>query len=240
MRDPGTPAGYALTVPRPMIVNRLISEILFGFTGLMGIINPIGIAFLFLERTESLTEHERDMLAKKVAFNSFIVLMVAFFAGTPVLHFFGISMEALRIGGGFAVAVSGWRMLNEPDVPGGGDSPVKPIDANAIMTRAFFPLTMPLTTGPGSIATAIALNANRTHKLSEFMLSSIVSLAVSALVAVVIWQTYSRSAFLARYLGTEGTKVAMRVSAFLLLCIGVQIMLTGFSEFLQPIADQIK
>lgn len=72
------------------------------------------------------------------------------------------------------------------------------------------------------------------------MLSSIVSVAVSALAALVIWQTYSRAAFLARYLGTEGTKVAMRVSAFLLLCVGVQIMLTGFSEFLQPIADQVK
>ncbi|MBN3821192.1 MarC family protein [Paraburkholderia sp. Se-20369] len=223
-----------------MIVNRLISEILFGFTGLIGIINPIGIAFLFLERTESMTEHERDMLAKKVAFNAFIVLLVAFFVGTPVLHFFGISMEALRIGGGFAVAVAGWQMLNEPDVPGGGDTPVKPIDASTVMKRAFFPLTVPLTVGPGSISTAIALNANRTHKLSEFVLSSLVSLAVSALVAVVIWQTYSRSAFLARYLGTEGTKVAMRVSAFLLLCIGVQIMLTGFSEFLRPIADQVK
>ncbi|AYY56517.1 MarC family protein [Burkholderia multivorans] len=223
-----------------MIVHRLISEILFGFTGLMGIINPIGIAFLFLERTETLTEHERHLLAKKVAFNAFIVLMVAFFVGTPVLHFFGISMEALRIGGGFAVAVSGWQMLNEPDVPGGGDTPVKPIDANAIMTRAFFPLTVPLTVGPGSIATAIALNANRTHKLSEFMLSSIVSIAVSALIGVVIWLTYSRAALLARYLGTEGTKVAMRVSAFLLLCVGVQIMLTGFSEFLRPIADQIR
>lgn len=228
---------------RTMIVNRLISEILFGFTGLIGIINPIGIAFLFLERTEALTEHERDLLARKVAFNSFVVLLVAFFAGTPVLHFFGISMEALRIGGGFAVAVAGWQMLNEPDGPGGpggGDTPVKPIDANAIMTRAFFPLTVPLTVGPGSIATAIALNANRTHKLSEFMLSSIVSIAVSVLVAVVIWQVYSRSALLARYLGSEGTKVAKRVSAFLLLCIGVQIMLTGFSAFLQPIADQAK
>ena len=223
-----------------MIVNRLISEILFGFTGLIGIINPIGIAFLFLERTEALTEHERDLLARKVAFNSFIVLLVAFFAGTPVLHFFGISMEALRIGGGFAVAVAGWQMLNEPDGPGGGDTPVKPIDANAIMTRAFFPLTVPLTVGPGSIATAIALNANRTHKLSEFMLSSIVSIAVSVLVAVVIWQVYSRSALLSRYLGSEGTKVAKRVSAFLLLCIGVQIMLTGFSAFLQPIADQVR
>ncbi|WP_175921029.1 MarC family protein [Burkholderia latens] len=224
-----------------MIVNRLISEILFGFTGLIGIINPIGIAFLFLERTEALTEHERNLLAKKVAFNAFVVLLVAFFAGTPVLHFFGISMEALRIGGGFAVAVAGWQMLNEPDGPAaGGDTPIKPIDANAIMTRAFFPLTVPLTVGPGSIATAIALNANRTHKLSEFMLSSIVSIAVSALVAVVIWLTYSRAALLSRYLGTEGTKVAKRVSAFLLLCIGVQIMLTGFSEFLQPLADQIK
>ncbi|WP_179404470.1 MarC family protein [Burkholderia guangdongensis] len=223
-----------------MIVDRLISEILFGFTGLIGIINPFGIAFLFLERTESLTEHERGVLSKKVAFNAFVVLLVAFFAGTPVLHFFGISIQALRIGGGLAVAVAGWQMLNEPDVPGGGDTPVKQIDAATVMTRGFFPLTVPLTVGPGSIATAIALNANRTHKLSEFVFSSLVSVVVSVLVAIVIWLTYSRAAFFARHLGTDGTKVAMRVSAFLLLCVGVQIMLTGFSEFLQPIADQIK
>ncbi|WP_186028943.1 MarC family protein [Burkholderia gladioli] len=222
-----------------MIIDRLISEILFGFTGLMGIINPFGIAFLFLERTDSLTERQRAVLARKVAINAFIVLLVAFFLGTPVLHFFGISMEALRIGGGFAVAVSGWQMLNAPDVPG-GDAAVKPIDPRNVMARAFFPLTIPLTVGPGSIATAIALNANRTHKLSEFLLSSIVSVAVSALVALVIWQTYSRAEVLARYLGTEGTKVAQRVSAFLLLCVGVQIMLTGFSAFLQPLTDQIK
>lgn len=223
-----------------MIVDRLISEILFGFTGLMGIINPFGIAFLFLERTESLTEAQRAALARKVAINAFIVLLAAFFVGTPILHFFGISLEALRIGGGLAVAVAGWQMLNEPDVPTGGDTAAQPVEARNAMARAFFPLTIPLTTGPGSIATAIALNANRTHKLSEFVLSSIVSVAVSALAALVIWQTYSRAAFLARYLGTEGTKVAMRVSAFLLLCVGVQIMLTGFSEFLQPIADQVK
>ncbi|MFP3560546.1 MarC family protein, partial [Paraburkholderia sp. SIMBA_049] len=66
--------------------------------------------------------------------------------------------------------------------------------------------------------------------------SSIVSIAVSALVAVVIWLTYSRAALLSRYLGIEGTKVAKRVSAFLLLCIGVQIILTGLTGFLTPIA----
>jgi multiple antibiotic resistance protein len=224
---------------RPMILHRLISEILFGFTGLMGILNPFGIAFLFLERTDSLNERQRAALARKVAINAFIVLMVAFFFGTPVLHFFGISMEALRIGGGFAVAVSGWQMLNAPDVPG-GEAEVKPLNPHNVMARAFFPLTIPLTVGPGSVATAIALNANRTHKLSEFLMSSIVSVAVSALAALVIWQTYSRAEVLARYLGAEGTKVAQRVSAFLLLCVGVQIMLTGFSAFLQPLADQAK
>jgi multiple antibiotic resistance protein len=220
------------------MVESLISDILFGFTGLISIINPFGIAFVFLDRTASLTTEERTVLARKIAVNVLCVLLVAFFFGTPVLHFFGISMQALRIGGGLAVAVSGWNMLNAPDAPpADADPAVKRVDADNATSRAFFPLTVPLTTGPGSVATAIALNANRTHKLSEFVLSSIASVVISLIVAVVVYVIYSRAVIFARYLGVEGTKVAMRVSSFLLLCIGVQIMLTGFSEFLIPIAQ---
>ncbi|HIH2651200.1 TPA: MarC family protein, partial [Burkholderia cenocepacia] len=94
-----------------MQLDRLIPEILFGFTGLIGIINPFGMAFVFLERTQSLTEAERAVLSKQLATNVFFTLLVIFFVGAPVLNFFGISMEALRIGGGFAVAVAGWSML---------------------------------------------------------------------------------------------------------------------------------
>jgi multiple antibiotic resistance protein len=68
------------------------------------------------------------------------------------------------------------------------------------------------------------------------VLSGIASVVISLAVALTVYVVYSRSDVFARYLGTEGTKVAMRVSSFLLLCIGVQIMLTGFSEFLIPIA----
>jgi multiple antibiotic resistance protein len=212
----------------------LISEILFGFTGLISIVNPFGIAFVFLERTETLTFEERRALAKKIAINALCVLLVAFFVGTPILHFFGISMQALRIGGGLAVAVSGWQMLNAPDVrPSNGA--VKNVDADNAMSRAFFPLTIPLTTGPGSIATAIALNANRTHKFSDFLMSGVASIAISVLVALVIYGTYSRAGVFAKYLGIEGTKVAMRVSSFLLLCVGVQIMLTGIADFITPL-----
>jgi multiple antibiotic resistance protein len=218
------------------MVFSLISDILFGFMGLISIINPIGIAFVFLDRTASLTTEERTALARKIAINVVGVLLVAFFIGTPILHFFGISLMALRIGGGLAVAVAGWQMLNAPDTPPGEQPAVKRVDADNAMSRAFFPFTIPLTTGPGSIATAIALTANRTHKLSEFVVSSIASVVITFAVAVTVYLIYSRAVIFARYLGVEGTKVAMRVSSFLLLCIGVQIMLTGFSEFLIPIA----
>jgi multiple antibiotic resistance protein len=222
------------------MIDSLISDILFGFTGLISIINPIGVAFVFLDRTATLTDEERRLLAKRVAINAFSVLVAAFFVGTPILHFFGISMEALRIGGGLAVAVSGWQMLNAPEPESREvvvDHPVKPMSASSAAGKAFFPLTIPLTTGPGSIATAIALNANRTHKLSAWLLSSVASIIISALVMLVIYYVYSRAARLSQYLGVEGTRVAMRVSSFLLLCIGVQIILTGLTGFLTPIAD---
>jgi multiple antibiotic resistance protein len=225
------------------MIASLVSDILFGFTGLISIINPVGVAFVFLDRTASLSDEERRALAKHVAINAFFVLLVAFFVGTPILHFFGISLEALRIGGGLAVAVAGWQMLNAPEA--GPRAPTDP-ELRAATTgpgsasgsgsdKAFFPLTIPLTTGPGSIATAIALNANRTPKLSAWVTSSIASVVISALVMVVIYYVYSRAARLSQYLGVDGTRVAMRISSFLLLCIGVQIILTGLTGFLTPI-----
>jgi len=126
-------------------------------------------------------------------------------------------------------------MLNAPET-----GPRPPTDPEVRTTgtgssKAFFPLTVPLTTGPGSIATAIALNANRTHQLSAWVTSSIASVVISVLVMLVIYYVYSRAARLSQYLGVDGTRVAMRISSFLLLCIGVQIILTGLTGFLTPI-----
>jgi len=218
-------------------IDSLLSDILFGFTALISIINPIGVAFVFYDRTSALTEEARRMIARRVAIYALFVLLVAFFAGAPVLHFFGISIEALRIGGGLAVAVAGWQMLNAPDAPApGAHQSVTRVDPELAVQKAFFPLTIPLTTGPGSIATAIALTANRGHfKLSEYLLSAMASVVISVLVMVVIYLVYSRSARLAHYLGVNGMRVALRVSSFLLLCIGVQIVLTGVQGFLAPL-----
>ena len=89
------------------VIAKLISAWLFGFSTMLSIINPFGIAFVFHDMTRWLTQRERSRLARRIGINSFIVLVVAMFLGSRVLSFFGISLEALRIGGGLAVAAAG-------------------------------------------------------------------------------------------------------------------------------------
>jgi multiple antibiotic resistance protein len=98
-----------------------------------------------------------------------------------------------------------------------------------------FPLTIPLTTGPGSIATAIALSANRPAIMQGALLSSLVSLVVAIAVSLTILNAYNYSSSMARLFGREGTYTVTRMSAFLLLCVGVQIMLTGTLDAIQTL-----
>ena len=155
------------------LIAKLISLWLFGFSTMLSIINPFGIAFVFHDMTRWLTNGERARLARQIGINSFIVLVVAMFLGSRVLSFFGISLEALRIGGGLAVAAAGWSMLRAE--PTESTSPPAAMDTAPIERMAFFPLTMPLTTGPGSIAAAIALGAERSDGGGDVLLISALS-----------------------------------------------------------------
>ena len=207
----------------------LLREFLFGFGTLFAIINPYGLSFVFLDRTKSLSDTERRVLARHVAISAFGVLVVSLFAGAVILRFFGISLPALRIGGGLVVAVSGWQMLHEKPPPEGQAS-VAPPSSEALKRMIIFPLTIPLTTGPGTIATAIALSANQTAAVQGALLSSLVSLVVAIAISITILNAYTYSGSMARLFGREGTYTVTRISAFLLLCVGVQIMLTGTLE----------
>jgi multiple antibiotic resistance protein len=204
----------------------LLQQFLFGFSTLFAIINPYGLSFIFLDRTIALSSRERRIVARRIAVTGFFVLVVSLFAGAAILRFFGISLPALRIGGGLVVAASGWTMLHEP-VREEGQNPGAPQTLDQLRRMIFFPLTIPLTTGPGSIATAIALAANRPVELHGAVLSSLVSVVVALAVSLTIMNAYSHAGSMARLFGREGTHAVTRLSAFLLLCVGVQIMLTG-------------
>jgi multiple antibiotic resistance protein len=209
----------------------LVTDFLIGYMALFSIINPFGVSFVFLSMTEGLTEQARTHIARGVGVYSFVVLVVSLFIGSQIMRFFGITVPALRIAGGLVVALSGWSMLTAPDDDESATPPV-PAHATQMENKIFFPLTVPLTTGPGAIATAIALGANRTGELREIVISILASLLIAVLVAVTVMVAYANASTFSRWVGRAGTRVITRLSAFLLLCVGVQIILTGVSDAL--------
>jgi multiple antibiotic resistance protein len=170
-----------------------------------------------------------------VAINSFFLLIASFVIGSHILAFFGISIPVVQVGGGLVVIANGWGMLmrkEEPDRKGDVHHNVNPAD---IFRNAFFPLTMPLTVGPGSISVAITLGANEPHHLGPNVWAILAAVVGSAIVAVSIFLCYGFSDRLAQVLGDNAMNVIMRLSSFLLVCIGVQILWNGASALLRTI-----
>jgi len=212
----------------PLPLGSVIGAFLLAFPALFSIVNPIGAALIFNQVTtgRSLAEHQR--LAGKVGSYSAIVLLASLWLGGYVLTFFGISLAALRIAGGLVVAIRAWGLLMQPaeheERKATAAAPVQESDDDEV---AFFPLTMPLTTGPGTIAVAIALSSQRPSSgIGTLAFFGGMSLA-AACVALSIWLCFRWSDRVVALLGKGGARILSRLIAFLLLCVGVQIVVTG-------------
>lgn len=208
--------------------NVFIDTVLLSYAALFPIVNPVGSAPLFLGLTQFCTDKVRNSLALRVAINSFFLLLGSMLIGSHVLEFFGISLPVVRIGGGAVVTVFGWKLLNSDERPDGERDAQK--DTSPI-PDPFYPLTMPLTVGPGSISVAITLGSQRPR---EGGWSELVQFGSAELVAIlgIVLSIYLCYRFAERtvvMLGKTGTNVVVRLSAFIMLCIGIQILWSGWS-----------
>jgi len=195
---------------------------------LFPIVNPLGGAPIFLSLTGHLPSQVQRQLAWKIAVNSFLLLMGSLFIGSHVLRFFGISLPAVQLGGGLVVAATGWGLLNQPDRKSEDRDAV---GAMEVLKNAFYPYTLPLTVGPGSISVAITLGANLPRQLdakSIFSLEALVAASLGSLIiCALIWICYALAERTSQWLGKTGTSVVVRLSSFILFCIGVQIAWNG-------------
>lgn len=208
-----------------------IGAFLLAYPALFSIINPPGGAIIFNEVTSAVSHEQRTQLARRVAVYSTLVMLGALLLGSYVLSFFGISLDALRIAGGIVVSARAYEMLSAPDTTTARKQreaqPVEAAVPENLGGFAFFPLTLPFTTGPGTIAVAISLGTARPDGLEgagAFYAGA--SLAVFAM-ALSIWACYAMADRLAAVLGETGRVAVARLAAFLLLGIGVQIALNG-------------
>ena len=216
-------------------VMELTKTFLLAFGALFSIVNPLSGAFIFFGATRELEPRVREQVSRWVAFYAFCIVAASLYIGAYVLSFFGISIPVLRVAGGIVVAMAGWRMLNEPDATEQRRSETpSPRTIDVSPSRlAFYPLTMPLTTGPGTISVAISLGANRPRGFHASSVEFFVeTLAAVVLLAVLIYLFYRNSARLAGWIGVTGTTIVVRLSAFLLFCIGIQVLWNGLAELL--------
>jgi len=211
-----------------------INAILLGFPALFSIVNPVSGALIFREVTASRQPDARLRLVRQVAVNSLVVMIGALWAGSYVLAFFGISLAALRVAGGLVVALSGWHLLNAPE-----KHEVKKQEQAATAEGtgdvALFPLTIPFTTGPGTISVAVALGAGHPRLFAGLGWFLLGMTGAAVAMALVIWVTYRSADRLVGLMGPTGSRTLTRVTAFLLLCIGVQILITGIEDVLGPL-----
>jgi len=215
-------------------VNETGKSIFLFVSALFPVVNPLGGGPFFLALTSDYTHRQRRALSRRVAANSFFLLIGSYFIGSHILGFFGISIPVVQVAGGLIVISNGWSMLQRREQEERREVQ-RGVDAHDILTRAFYPLTLPLTVGPGSISVAITLGANapREHGIDPAAIVS--AIVASAIIALSIFLWYGFADRLARALGATAMSVIMRLSSFLLVCIGVQILWNGVHALVQSL-----
>ncbi len=222
------------------VVGMLWKHFALGFSALLPLINPLGSALVFLGLVGLQSKATYRTLARKIALNMTLFLAVVELAGSYVLEFFGVSMSIVQFAGGIVVAAIGWSMLNQ------NDAETKARDANAQMggreltprdeSRAFYPLTFPVTAGPGSLVVMLTLSAHASERtISENLFAHLGLFLAVVVLSVLVYVCYAYAPKIAQAVSPSTAHGILRVIAFILLCIGVQIAWNGLEALLVPL-----
>ena len=223
-----------------MVIELLIlfgKSFLFVLAALLPILNPAATAPIFLGLTEGASISTRALLARRIARNMFALMAGSMLVGSYVLDLFGISLPIVRVGGGLIVAANAWRLLNASHA--GDDRRTELAESFTVehaRRQAFYPLTFPLSCGPGSIAAAITVGVSlHDQKLALSLARMGGGVLALFVIGIVLYLALHYAQRLLKPLGDAGSVIFLRLSAFILLCLGVQIVWDGLEELLRNV-----
>ena len=214
---------------------------LFVFAAILPILNPAATAPIFLGLTEGASTGTRALLARRIARNMFGLMLGSMLVGSYVLSFFGISLPIVRVGGGLILAATAWRLLTATQATVDSRTELaESFTPEMARRQAFYPLTFPISCGPGSIAAAITVGVSL-HDQRLLLSLARMGGGVLALLAVgvLLYLAFRYAQRLLRPLGEAGTVIFLRLSAFILLCLGVQIVWDGVSELVRGLMSSL-
>lgn len=210
---------------------------LLALAAVLPILNPPASAPVFVNLTRGLGGEVRASLAQRIGLNAALMLAGAMVVGTYVLDFFGVSLPIVRVAGGLIVAFTAWNMLYAQQVRNDDKAQMaESLSQDNVRIQAFYPMTFPLTCGPGSISAAITVGAALHSKHWATSAANFAGgLTALAVIGVLIMLTFRYAGRILRPLGEVGLIVFLRLTAFILLCVGVQIFWDGAAELIRAL-----
>lgn len=202
---------------------------------LLPVLNPLGSALILLGIVGNEPPEVYRRLAWRIALGMLLFIAVVELLGAWLLRFFGISLPVLQVGGGVTLAAMGWKMLNMRE-PAAADTPTAKHDADSVMEQAFYPLTFPLTVGPGVIVVVLTLSAHASGRGWEATVLAHVAIFAAAIVlAILVFVSYAYAPRLSKMISRLAINGVQRLISFILLCIGAQIAWGGVASLLRSL-----
>jgi multiple antibiotic resistance protein len=206
-------------------------------TALLPLINPLGSAIIFLGLVGDEPAVVYRQLAREIAFATFGFLVVIEFLGSVILHFFGISLPIVQVTGGLVIAATAWAILFERDAGANNRSKRQeiedcaPSDDEGLDGKIFYPLTFPITAGPGTLVVMLTLGAHASQNDLSGKLAAYSGIAIaSALLCGAVYICYGYAPKMTNSVAPSTVHGVLRVVAFILMCLGVQIAWNGISQ----------
>lgn len=194
---------------------------------LFSVVNPLGAVPMYLTLTSQMPATNRAVMARKTSLWFSVILVTFFFAGSFILDFFGISLNALRIAGGLIIVNSGFGLLNN-QFEKRRMSPEMTEEVQESEDISFTPMAMPMLSGPGSISLLIGLFAAQSEWVSRGLI-----VAVILTMALLIWVVLQFAPVLFRLLGRTGLSALSRIMGFLVMSIGIEMLISGLVSLVQ-------
>ena len=198
---------------------------------LVTLVNPMGAVPVFLAMTPHHSKAERTHTALQTSIYFVLILLAFFFAGTLILSFFGISLNAMRIAGGLVILSSGYSLLSGKFAEGRAIS--KKVKAEALVKNdiSFSPMAMPMLSGPGSISYLIGI-----YSVHPAWPERLTVAAVVIVTGMIVYLILRSAPFLYKLLGESGLNAMTRIMGFLVMAIGIQYIITGIVDLVKVLA----
>lgn len=190
--------------------------------------NPFSTAPLFIALTAGMDGRRRNRQALLACIYAFGILAVFLLLGSAIIDFFRISIPGLRTAGGLIMSAIGFRMLFPAPIAAGNPAQ----EAQQELEIAFTPLAMPSLAGPGSITVVLtAAPQIKTIHPDDRGLVYVAVVVGMILTLIFCFLVLRASSSMVRFLGQSGIDAMTRIFGFLLICIGMQFLLTGIGDF---------